>query len=380
MWHPMPSLAYPLKIAERLPSRLLGICSKKKFLVQDFLQMHGFLITRLLKTYVLPCVNDMYRFNLFRLITTELMLQNGQSKPSKIILRQVLLPSTQTFQLQNGLLDQAFLTLNLLRPARANTSLSAQAYLFGQFDYNVTPIEPPGTKVLVHSKPDNRGSWDPNGKVGWYVGPSPHHYRCMRCYIPSFRAEVDSDTIVFFPHEIPFPTVTIESFLRQAALDIIIILTNPPSPSLSPTLEAGDATRNALLQLANILNRNPLTPSKLKPLFDRSAVAAANLEKQATSPPFTKTTAPNIGKYPLSSKVPCPSSQSNRVTITREQLARVLNKETEPSRPSIQPSKLSHPSLRHRAVQHLLAQHVFSPHMQHIYDSKGRRRHLHHLL
>ena len=64
------------------------------------------------------------------------------------------------------LLDQAFLTLNLLRSARFQPKLSAHAYLFGQFDFNSTPLAPPGTKVLVHSKPDNRASWDPNGKEG----------------------------------------------------------------------------------------------------------------------------------------------------------------------------------------------------------------------
>ena len=41
------------------------------------------------------------------------------------------------------LLVQSELTLNLLRAARANPKLSAWAYLFGQFDYNKTPLVPP---------------------------------------------------------------------------------------------------------------------------------------------------------------------------------------------------------------------------------------------
>ena len=104
------------------------------------------------------------------------------------------------------LLDQAFLTLNLLRSARSQPKLSAHAYLFGQFDFNSTPLAPPGTKVLVHSKPDNRASWDPNGKEGWYIGPSPNHYRCMKCFMPSARSEIHADTIVFFSEADPIPS------------------------------------------------------------------------------------------------------------------------------------------------------------------------------
>ena len=44
------------------------------------------------------------------------------------------------------LIEQAVITLNLLRPARINPSLSAYAYLFGNFNYAATPIAPPGMK------------------------------------------------------------------------------------------------------------------------------------------------------------------------------------------------------------------------------------------
>jgi hypothetical protein len=57
------------------------------------------------------------------------------------------------------LLFQAELTLNLLRSSRVNPRLSAHAYLFGNFDFNETPLAPPGTKVVVHLKPDQRASW-----------------------------------------------------------------------------------------------------------------------------------------------------------------------------------------------------------------------------
>ena len=55
---------------------------------------------------------------------------------------------------------------------------------FGDFDFNKTPLAPPvGTKVVVHSKPEQQASWDPNGKLGWYIGPSINKYRCMHFYL-----------------------------------------------------------------------------------------------------------------------------------------------------------------------------------------------------
>ena len=78
------------------------------------------------------------------------------------------------------LLTQAELTLNLLQTARVNPSLSAYAYLFGNFDYNRTPLVPLGTKVVAHTKTSKRASWELNGKQGWYIGPSLNHYCCIQ--------------------------------------------------------------------------------------------------------------------------------------------------------------------------------------------------------
>ena len=58
---------------------------------------------------------------------------------------------------------------NLLRQSRINPTLSAHAQLHCQFDFNATPLVPPGTKVIVHQKPSNRQSWTPRGKDGWYI-------------------------------------------------------------------------------------------------------------------------------------------------------------------------------------------------------------------
>jgi hypothetical protein len=57
-----------------------------------------------------------------------------------------------------GLLPQALITLNLLRSSRLNLRLSAYEHLEFTFDFNRTPLAPPGTKVVFHEKPKQRAS------------------------------------------------------------------------------------------------------------------------------------------------------------------------------------------------------------------------------
>ena len=104
---------------------------------------------------------------------------------------------------------QAELTLNLLRNSRINPALSAWAYLFGNFDFNKSPFIPPGTKVILHSKPVHPKSLAFHGEQSWYVGPAMQHYRCLKVYIPKTHAERISDTIQLTPNIIPIPNATI---------------------------------------------------------------------------------------------------------------------------------------------------------------------------
>lgn len=62
------------------------------------------------------------------------------------------------------------------------------------------------------------------------------------------------NTVSFFLASIPFPVIKIDDYLRQAASDIITILTSSPSTTV-PTLNAGDKACNALLEIVTILNQ-----------------------------------------------------------------------------------------------------------------------------
>jgi hypothetical protein len=118
-----------------------------------------------------------------------------------------------------------------------------------------------GTKALVHLEPDQRPSWAYHGTEGWYVGRSMEHYRCVKGYTPSSGRERDVDALDFFPKRIPFPKVTTDGYLQQAAADIIYILTT--KPSVTPSLAYGDDTKNALLKIAQLLGRSTLPPTAL---------------------------------------------------------------------------------------------------------------------
>ena len=58
--------------------------------------------------------------------------------------------------------------------------------------------------------------------------------------------------------------MSLDDFFRQAATYIISILTAPPSTT-APSLKACDPTRNALLEIATVLNRAEKLPETISP-------------------------------------------------------------------------------------------------------------------
>jgi hypothetical protein len=68
------------------------------------------------------------------------------------------------------LIPQAELTLNLLRASRVNPYISAYQQLHGQYNFEQAPIAPPGIKVLIHEKPQQRESWAPRGGLVRWTG------------------------------------------------------------------------------------------------------------------------------------------------------------------------------------------------------------------
>ncbi|KAI2496641.1 Reverse transcriptase (RNA-dependent DNA polymerase) [Fragilaria crotonensis] len=231
--------------------------------------------------------------------------------------------------LWDKLLPQAELTLNLLRGSRINPKLSAHAQMHGHFDFNQTPIAPPGIRVLVHIKPTERTTWSPHGADGWYTGPALESYRCYTVWLWETRASRICDTLVWFPTKVTMPIASSNDLILAGIGDIIQALRNPSPVPLWPRLLT---VYEALLQLTRVLttvasppqtifsdeaptrvtdaDKNPVAPLRVEPQplhahspepplrVDIIAPAAPKsvqfspLPSTPRSPPLTPTTAP----------------------------------------------------------------------------------------
>lgn len=150
--------------------------------------------------------------------------------------------------LWDRLLDQSVLTLNLLRTSTINPKLSAYAQIHGAFNFTSTPIGPPGTKVIIHEKPQQRGTWSPHGTMGWYLGPAMDHYRCYVVYIPSTRTTRICDTFAWLPTSVTMPTASSVDMAMAAAYDLTQALLHPsPASAICPL---SDTQTTALRELA----------------------------------------------------------------------------------------------------------------------------------
>ena len=93
------------------------------------------------------------------------------------------------------LLPQVTITLNLLRISRINPQLSAFSQIWGNFNFNSTPLAPAGTKLFIHENPSVRESWAPYAVKIWYLGPVLIHYRCYRVWTTETNSESIIDTV-----------------------------------------------------------------------------------------------------------------------------------------------------------------------------------------
>ena len=76
------------------------------------------------------------------------------------------LPKKFLMHLWDRLIRQAEEKLNMLRPSKIHPQLSAFTILEGNFNFNATPMVPPGAQVVVHEKNNKRKSWSSPGIDG----------------------------------------------------------------------------------------------------------------------------------------------------------------------------------------------------------------------
>ena len=60
----------------------------------------------------------------------------------------------------------------MLRPSRINPKKSTYNKIVGNFDFNKTPLAPPGYLIVAYEYPQDRGTWADHGVKGYFIGPA----------------------------------------------------------------------------------------------------------------------------------------------------------------------------------------------------------------
>ena len=151
------------------------------------------------------------------------------------------------------LLPHASITINLPRQYRMNPKLSGYDQLHGEFNYNATPLAPPGTQVIIHEKLAVRGTMASHGVKGRYLGPSMNHYRRHCVSFTKERGEWDSDCVELPPHNNPPPYSYSSDFVIIAAHRLAHALKNPAPQA--PFSNINDFQMIAIEQLSDIFSK-----------------------------------------------------------------------------------------------------------------------------
>ena len=189
--------------------------------------------------------------------------------------------------LWDKLLPQAELTLNPLRSSRLNPRLSAYAQLHGFFDFNRTPVAPPGIRVLVHLKPSKCTTWSPHGADGWHVGPALELHRRYTVWLWVTRA-----TLARLPAKGKMPLALTANLILAGVHELLHALHHP---SLGSPLAPMNASHtDARTQLTSILT-SVAAPRRTFPM---PHTAAPPLDPTATADPLLRVGAPAPGTSP----------------------------------------------------------------------------------
>ena len=159
------------------------------------------------------------------------------------------------------LLPQAELTANLLRQSTLFPMMSACEHLNGFYNFNATPMGPPGCQIISHAKGSTQRLWYFRGGVGFYVGPSLEHYQCYKVIKNSTQHVVINDTVVFQHPTMACPILTPEDRI----IHCLRALTKAIQADVTP-----DSCREQLLAIESL--RAIFTPSEMTP----TAILAVN--------------------------------------------------------------------------------------------------------
>jgi hypothetical protein len=230
-----------------------------------------------------------------------------------------LCSTDKSFQIHlwDRLLPQAVITLNMLRTSRINPKISAATHIFGQYDFNRSPMAPPVIRIIAHETPSRRRTWAPHGQDGWYIGPALEHYRYYTVYITKTRGDRIVETVDFPPEKFTLPFPSVQDLATQAAADLTRALLHPQPAG--PFCKVGDEQTIALKRLANIFEGAKRRKSKVVDTPTDGVENAAHPRVQTTiSPPrVANTTTQQMSPQPNKSSHSTPNSHRRKKTPAR---------------------------------------------------------------
>ena len=190
---------------------------------------------------------------------------------------------------------------------------------------------------MIFEDPDTRESWAPHGKLAWYVGPAPDHYRCYRLYIPETGGTRISGTVKFFPHYSTVPKLSSADAATHAANDLIQALERPYPKTPFPMLSTRHLT--ALKQLAHIFRAasTPVTGPTLPKPHHKSPEpvprVATSVPRVAANAPHNPTERfqprPPTHRYPTRSKPDQNTRLRNRSLFAASAVHELLRRENQ---------------------------------------------------
>jgi hypothetical protein len=161
--------------------------------------------------------------------------------------------------LMDHYVEQAEITVNLLRASAVTPCISAYQQVCGVYDYCAHPFAPLGTKVVAFESPAQRQTWAAHGVEGWYIGPALDHYRCFSIYINHTHAVRITDTVAWHPVAYVMPDVNGIEAMAILAKELVTTLKalhdTPPTWFISghpSTDQISTSTHEALSLLRDI--------------------------------------------------------------------------------------------------------------------------------
>ena len=143
--------------------------------------------------------------------------------------------------------------------------------IHGDFDYNQTPLPPPGCKITIDDRAGERRTWAEHVSRVFYAGPAMEHYRNCHCYLLNTKSTRVSNTVEFFHHQFQLPQMSLQDHLEEKLSELVDLLqakknTNelPPSAGLNKLHRFLTQYRRAAPRVGTRGTRVVLAPTSIR--------------------------------------------------------------------------------------------------------------------